>query len=202
MKSALLLLLLLFCFQIPSKAQSNEQEFLHWFFRVNRKVADTIYYTNNIDTTNIKKMKGHFHRDTIYNQAWEISTDDKINGLFLKRKEKSNINYQIQKLLNFKWPDAALPRSKIITPERISDYVKLEDKSLALKKIIAWEHKLIDKYNGYYSFSKPIFIRNDTICIFDYGYGCGSTCGDGSLAVYRKVNGTWQKWILLSAWIS
>lgn len=60
-----------------------------------------------------------------------------------------------------------------------------------------WE-KYYKKYStGYYSFSKPIFLRDNSICIFYIGYSCGEFCHEADLSVYKTENGKWKKWIVL-----
>lgn len=51
--------------------------------------------------------------------------------------------------------------------------------------------------NRFYSFSTPIFLRNNTLCAFFYSMTCGSWCGEGTFAIYRKENGKWVFLILL-----
>ncbi len=56
-----------------------------------------------------------------------------------------------------------------------------------------------------YDFTKPVFIRNDTLCFFYEAsslkiYGRGYI--EGELAVYKKVNHKWIKWITVFTMIS
>ncbi|MFN8347149.1 MAG: hypothetical protein U0X91_19260 [Spirosomataceae bacterium] len=51
-------------------------------------------------------------------------------------------------------------------------------------------------------FSIPIFFRNNTLCAFYYGNLCGSWCGSGILAIYRKENEKWVPIITLYRIIS
>lgn len=49
--------------------------------------------------------------------------------------------------------------------------------------------------------SKPIFLRNDTICIFEDDMDCGFLCGGGNLTIYRKVKDRWNRYMTLSEWV-
>jgi hypothetical protein len=46
-------------------------------------------------------------------------------------------------------------------------------------------------------FGCPLFLRNNTYCLFYYEYGCGSLCGFGSLVLYKKKG---SRWIRVKDW--
>lgn len=50
----------------------------------------------------------------------------------------------------------------------------------------------------FFSFSKPIFIRNNTICLFSIATLCGGSCGGFETYFLRKINGKWSKWMIVS----
>jgi hypothetical protein len=51
-------------------------------------------------------------------------------------------------------------------------------------------------------FSMPIFLRNDTYCLFYEANHCGGLCGEGKLALYKKEGGHWQVVKYYCQWIS
>lgn len=53
-----------------------------------------------------------------------------------------------------------------------------------------------------YTLSKPIFLRNGSVCLFYYSYFCGPLCGQGNLSLYKKEKGKWVRWISLYDWVS
>lgn len=53
-----------------------------------------------------------------------------------------------------------------------------------------------------YSITKPIFLRKGKYCLFYYSYVCGPLCGQGIFAIYKKTNGKWERWIVLTEWNS
>ena len=55
------------------------------------------------------------------------------------------------------------------------------------------------KFDG---ISLPIFSVDYKTAIISYGYHCGSLCGSGETAIYRKVNGQWEKLTSLNRWTS
>ncbi|WP_026752492.1 hypothetical protein [Sediminibacterium sp. C3] len=55
---------------------------------------------------------------------------------------------------------------------------------------------------GYYSFSVPIFLKNDTYCLFYSDNHCGYECGEGHLKLYRNEKGKWTEVKTYCKWIS
>ena len=53
-----------------------------------------------------------------------------------------------------------------------------------------------------YSFTRPIFSRDNTICFFYYSERCGDTCCEGNFQVYRKTQNGWEPYLTLYSWIS
>lgn len=53
-----------------------------------------------------------------------------------------------------------------------------------------------------YSFSQPIFIRNDTLCVFYFGYACGELCGEGKFVVFKKTLAGWKPYVHIYGWMS
>ena len=53
-----------------------------------------------------------------------------------------------------------------------------------------------------YYYSRPIFIRNNNLCLFYSGSHCGSLCGGGLLALYKKINGKWKMYWTIFSYIS
>jgi hypothetical protein len=65
-----------------------------------------------------------------------------------------------------------------------------------------WEyfHKHIGR--DFNEFSLPVFIRNDTYCLFYSANYCGGLCGGGSLVLYKKQKGVWIAVKSYCDWIS
>jgi hypothetical protein len=53
-----------------------------------------------------------------------------------------------------------------------------------------------------YNFTEPLFLKNNTICIFYQDYACGNLCGGGNLSIYIKANGKWKREWYLYNWVS
>jgi hypothetical protein len=52
-----------------------------------------------------------------------------------------------------------------------------------------------------YLLYKPIFLRNNKICLFYYEFIC-TACGNGTFWLYKKEKGGWQPWIEIGSWVN
>jgi hypothetical protein len=52
------------------------------------------------------------------------------------------------------------------------------------------------------TYSIPIFLRNDTYCLFYSDHQCGGLCGEGNLTLYKKQNDKWTVVKSYCDWIS
>lgn len=59
-----------------------------------------------------------------------------------------------------------------------------------------------DKHHLRSFLSKPIFIRNNTLCIIYTATYSGMLSAGGGWKVYKFKNGKWKTWINLTMWIS
>ena len=172
----------------------KEKEFLTWFFTKRIKAKESILYVPAYWHNGISEIKESLNGDTVYNKVGVIGKDDKLNGLVLSKKERKFVDRKIEELRKQSLPDRLLPNARRISQDTIDYY--LADRGYGWYKL--YEKKI----HGYYSLTKPIFLRKNTICIFTYGYSCGYLCGNGGTSVYRLEKGEWKEWIFLSYWIS
>lgn len=74
--------------------------------------------------------------------------------------------------------------------------------SIFKKKSGGWNSFYKNFGGGFSRFSMPIFLRNDTYCIFYSDYSCGWLCGNGQLVLYKMNNGNWEEVRSYCNWIS
>lgn len=121
------------------------------------------------------------------------------SGLFtLSNKEKRYVKSELNKMRKYVWRDSLFKNSMLIKKDSINYAFGKSNKS----KMDGWSYFNTHLGEGYYDFSKPIFIRNSTVCIFYKGHHCGWLCGDGVVAVYIKKGNKWIFKYGLSSWIS
>ena len=52
------------------------------------------------------------------------------------------------------------------------------------------------------NFSRPVFLRDNSLCVFYQSYSCGGLCGHGQFGLYRKFKGKWVQVSTFFQWIS
>ena len=52
-----------------------------------------------------------------------------------------------------------------------------------------------------YSFSRPIFLRENTLCLFYYGVSC-HLCGERKFSFYINQKGRWSEYLIIFLWQS
>jgi len=59
------------------------------------------------------------------------------------------------------------------------------------------------RYRGsYYAAAKPIFLRNNTLCVFMYRSVCSGECGHADLSIYKKTLFGWKRYLSIYGWKS
>jgi hypothetical protein len=114
--------------------------------------------------------------------------------LKLTPTERAYINHELNDMGAFTWPDNLFPNSQSVSTDSLKAIFSNVDDGWAVFK---------KKYGReLYTFSKPIFFRNNELCIFYYNESCGGECGEGNLSIYKLENGRWKVWIQISHWVS
>ncbi|WGQ10136.1 hypothetical protein QG516_00515 [Pedobacter gandavensis] len=199
MKIKLLLFssLIFFLFKpVHAKNENQEKEFLNWFFRAHQKLNGKVFYLGTLDDESIKYLRSTLKPDTLYSGLSD-EEDFKHFGkdkLVFSKSERMLIQKKIIALKFQNLPDQLFEGGKLLT----SDSLKL----YAEGNLDAWSNLNKNKIYKYFMFSRPIFLRNNTICLFNYAQYCGFKCGIGKTAIYRKEHGRWRRLMVLSSWIS
>ena len=135
-----------------------------------QKKGDTIVYATNIPSTNIKYLKQKF-----ISKANNLHSYDG-DSLILTKQEKSYILNQLEKLKKYKWSNSLFTKSKSVTGEQVWN---------GLAKDMFWE---------VHEFSKPIFIRDNSVCLVYYMHFFG-VGGPSYFGFFKEQNGQWKEWI-------
>lgn len=104
------------------------------------------------------------------------------------------------------WSDNLFPNSKRIDADNMWTYLRQMNAQRALslnqaalqKDTMTVKHPRFD-YPYVFSFAKPIYIRDNTVCLIAFGAMCGGECGQTETSFYRKENNEWTKWIIVTA---
>ncbi|HTE01988.1 MAG TPA: hypothetical protein VK668_22020 [Mucilaginibacter sp.] len=181
------LLFLFIIFTHSLKAQENEAA--RQFIREVIKVKHVVYVDSAGDAGD--EMRKILDRDTIHTLMQDDST------FVITKKERAHINKELNTMRSFAWKAGLLDSSILISEDTLKKVFSKKNGSPSAN----WKYFHTHYGDGYYYFSKPIFLRNNTICIFRFGYWCDWTlCGHGHLAIYEKKGGKWVAWYPLKAW--
>jgi hypothetical protein len=155
---------------------------------------EDFYSLSNIDKNSLVICnKGS---DYFYEVISEANFSDTIFGkkkdkfFILNEDERNFIKKEIEKLNSFSWTKSKIDAKTIIP---IQTFEKIFNDENSIKNFFNRNRGLV-----IYSFSKPIFLRNDSICIFAYAYYCGMECTAIHLSIYEKANSRWIKAALIS----
>ena len=197
------LLLIIFFFSVAPNAYSQVDSFskknLEAIIR-NINAKGTIVYTNRVDKAVLSKHFKYLRKTRING----ISSDTKHNYIRLKKEERIYLLTQLQKCIHPYWKDSLFSNSKLIDLDSASSFSEKKHKEIydfvnsKSKDSLKYLYPGLNWEATVFSFSDIIYIRNKTIflnyCMWYDGHG-----GAEDLYFYRKVNGIWQKWILVSA---
>jgi hypothetical protein len=156
------------------------------------------------------------YTERISEWAYQLSKENMNKTLFVgdatatkelrfSKKEKEFILSQIKLCTRPYWPDSFFNYSKRIKLDSVSQYFKTKlDAKRRIFPLIdspgysrAFWLALIRELNRrdwVFSFSKPIYLRNNTLALLYLQAVCGFGCGYEELVLYRKSGGEWKKW--------
>jgi hypothetical protein len=162
-------------------------EFLEDFFDENLETDSRVIIADCIDNFSIQEMSNSLARDTIRgfgNSNFIVFTED----------EKSIIINSLHSLKLQRWKEETLKNATIISSDTIGKIFDDPQKD--------WEYFRKKYGGGFYSLSKPIFLRDNSLCVFYFGNNCGELCGEGKFSVYKKTFFGWSHYVTIYAWIS
>ena len=113
--------------------------------------------------------------------------------LFTKN-EQIIIKSKIKKPLLKKWNSELVYDANFISSATINSIFKDRNKS--------WAYFYKHYGKNYNSFSAPIFLRNNTLCLFYTQNSCGRLCGSGQIAVFKKEGDEWILFKTICEWIN
>jgi hypothetical protein len=152
-----------------------------------------ITYCDKLDKHTVQEIKKELDQDTIYNDVVFNLNKTHASMLALNKDERKYIIEAVTNLTGHTWDRNLLKNASLVERDTIQQL---------LDKKGGWDTFHKNSAPGFYEFSKPIFIRNNAMCIFYIAYRCGGLCGNGNLAIYIKRNGIWVKEYVLYTWMS
>ncbi len=160
-------------------------------------VTDTnkVIYIDSAGSYAINELKTTLNKDTLFDD----SRGKHVVALVLSRDDHVYIKQQLTEMAHFAWGQGLVKNSMVIPADTVANIFNYK---LHHYGFDGWNY--FHEYYGrtLYTFSRPLFLRGNTICIFYVARTCGSLCGQGTICLYIKKDGKWVKQYLLDYWIS
>ncbi|MES2378982.1 MAG: hypothetical protein V4553_20485 [Bacteroidota bacterium] len=185
-------LLLLFSCIIPylaSNAQTHyEKKFIQ--FAIGK---GNIWYGEKIESDGIDFVRETLSKDTLFD--WRYMTLYAKRGLpdslvfVLTKSEHAFINKELDGMKGFAWKKHLFKNSLLVNFEKWGAYRKAHQGKSSFNS---------DDYkNGGYRFTKPIFIRNKSVCFLYITHH-----DDGKVLMYVRNRTNWRIKYVLDFWVS
>ena len=121
---------------------------------------------------------------------------EKMDTIFSK-SDVEFMKLQISKRYEFRI-ERNLIQNKVVIPFDSINKLRISEKSDQFWKRFQIKYDA-RKFDG---ISLPLFSVDYKTVIISYGHHCGSLCGSGETSIYRRVNGHWKKFKVISFWTS
>lgn len=176
---------LVFCFNFLCAQKTPN---LDAFFKDFKKII------NVSDTVNIYLSKSFFKSnrinlapDTFYTSMLKHNNDGQIEFIF-KPNEKKYLMDEFFKNKTFPLDELKAKSYRIVPVDSLRKQHRFD----------FWEQYSKLYNSAYYTVSNPVFFRNNKYCLMEYGYRCGSLCGETKLVIFKKIKGIWKEFIYLA----
>jgi hypothetical protein len=155
--------------------------------------------TVNADASVITRLKEIFHKGEL--------TDKRLgNTITLTKSEQKYLLTELgQRII---WNDYLFTNGKRISSDSMRIFLKKQNTdrvktiNQAAKSKDTLTIKALGELKNYpyvFTFAKPIYIRNNTVCLISFIAMCGNECGQTETSFYKKVNNEWTKWVVVSS---
>lgn len=178
------------------QGQDKEQiQFIEpYFSKSNFSRPQKLVYAKGLWKFETEDILKSLAKDTIFSLGYKYESVN--NRLILSKEDRKQIDNQLDRLSSNDWYESLHLENAQAIPQDTMKAIFAHN----IEKGWTYFYK---KYGSkYYHFSKPILFRNNTLCLFYHGNGCGSLCGEGYLTLFRKEQGSWVKWFTLYSWVS
>jgi hypothetical protein len=177
MKFTFLIQLLLLCSTSFGQSKNDllSKAFVYEYVRQFNN-SDTITYAKNLTRSSISYLKEQFNKKS---KSLRSFINDSLALTILEIKYIQN---KLEQLKTFNWRSKLFNAGKIINGDKV------------------WGELEKGKVREVDMFSNPIFIRNNTVCLF-YHIHFKGLGGPDYFGFFRQVDGKWRPWITISSGI-
>lgn len=193
MRIVTLLVFLNLASPLYSQDNAEVQKFLNdYFVSYEKKILysedlESNYFDQLIRTISTNQIK-------LYKNSSSNNETQKYDNIQLTDKEKEYLVKEMNSQRGKLWKDNLLKNSTVISRDSLT--------SIFSKNIDRWGYFHRKYGESYYSFTKPIFIRDNSICFFYFSYFHDTSFAGGEFAVFKKENGKWKYYMTIWEWTS
>jgi hypothetical protein len=160
-------------------------------------------YTSQIDAYIWNSMSLEMQKQSFTGKSKRFGK----RSITLTKEEQTFILTEIKEDKDYTWCDTLFPGLKAIDLDSLLPYLKAKKEMRRMNTDNAFSsrdtslaRKLNETHDWVFTFSKPIYLRNGTLCLLHIKNRCNLSGGDQDLSFYRKdKNGTWVWWLYVSA---
>jgi hypothetical protein len=140
----------------------------------------------NMDTLSFSEFKNTLSKDTFSRRvSYDHGLANVVESFIVTKQERAIIDSFFSDTANFRWNDAISPKGSKIISRKVIDSIGYSKTSVG-----NYVGKCCNTFS-LYTLSKPIFLRDYTICIIyvareSDGYGEGA-----GVIIFKKINGRW-----------
>ncbi|MBL0049285.1 MAG: hypothetical protein IPP32_14460 [Bacteroidetes bacterium] len=164
-------------------------------------LRDQIVYTNKFTPESYfaDMLKGRIEKGIIT----ENSKDPKSKSITLTSEEQKYLLGQLKQQIT--WADNLFLNSKLIDADSVwtyssqmsTNHISAVNQAILLKDTL----RIIElkKHNPFvFTFLRPIYLRDKSICLITFIALCGNSCGRSEMSFYKREKNDWKKWIVVS----
>ena len=155
-----------------------------------------------VDSVNANKSVPERLKDVF--QKGTVTDIRQGNSITLTKAEQNYLLSQLGQQVF--WSDNLFANSKRINTDSMWTFLRQMNvqRALSLNQAVSQKDTVTImnlRYDNPYVFifAKPIYIRNNTVCLIAFSAMCGSSCGQTEVSFYKNENNEWTKWIMVSA---
>jgi len=161
-----------------------------------------IIYTDKISKGDIDNIKSHLKSKTLFDVSHTINQ----NSVTLTRQEIKYISDQLESFSYDLWQENLFSGAKLIKESDVMSFIK-KTNQVYLENYNNPNNTETDRMTmvknyqrpNVFKFSKPIYLRNKSLCLIYFSSVCGNPCGFDELCFYKIENSTWTKWVVVNS---
>jgi len=167
--------------QAPMNFETMDHVYQEW---ISRGHCDTMYYADKINNEVIDSTINRIAKIKSYPLSDLYQSQDR-KPFIITTQEQTYLISELKQLRGLRWPDKMFPNSKRVSSEDIKNVFKITKQ---------YPNEKADNCSVIFTFSKPIYLRNNTICLYLDQAQYSNTQIQLAYSFYIKTEGEWEEY--------